>query len=732
MTKPIAIVRSRHARAALLGSAAALLLATPAFAQDAAGDEDDGVIVVTAQKREQDVQDVPISMSVVGGDQLSDMGVKDFAELDRFVPNLYVQASPGNNAFYIRGIGSAPGTLNFEQTVGLFVDGVYGGHARQFQAPFLDVERIEVLRGPQGALVGKNTSAGAISVVSAKPKKDFAAKLEGAYEWRLGGATVFGMVNAPISSVISARLAAQYQDADGFITNTTLGGKEAKTKSVFGRASVLIDPDNGFSLLLKAEGGSSDIDGNPIMRNNTPFKQLTRATNGVAGFVARDYDNTDTFNAAATATAELGDHTLTAITGYSSYDYAKRLDSDFSASSPAPLFGSEFGEDFSQFSQEVRLASPTTGALEYIVGIYGHLNDYDLYQATRTATNLSERIFSQENKAWSAYASATYKLLDALRLTGSIRYTWEKKTANQRVQNVSPTTGAITPVRQLLGNRTEKLWDPSVNIQYDVTSDVMVYASWGKGSKAGGFVGGAPATLQSQFNVEPERSETIEGGFKIAALDRRLRLNVSVYSTKFRNLQVSTYVSGSAPPTFVTQNAGRAKSQGVESDMSFEIIDGVTLSGSLAYLDAKFTDFLGANCLWNNLTCTVATNNIAGTVLPRSPKWSGTAGLDVVLPINDSLDFVGNAGMTFRSFVYLEDSLRPAAGQPAYEKYDLRLGVRSSDRTWELAFVGKNLTNKIVATHAFGTPGVAITAAGGISKYIAQPRTLAVQAKLNF
>lgn len=722
--------KTRNFRSFLLWTAAcAAAIPGTAFAQDAEEGVDDNVIIVTAQKREQDVQDVPISMSVVSGDTLTDLGVKDFTELDRFVPNLYVQTSPGNNAFYIRGIGSPPGTLNFEQTVGLFVDGIYGGHARQFQAPFLDVERIEVLRGPQGALVGKNTSAGAISIVSAKPTRDFQARLEGTYEWRLGGATMFGVVSGPISDIVSARLAAQYQDSDGFVTNSTLGGKEAKTKSLFGRASVLIDPDNGFSLLLKAEGGKNDIDGNALLRNDRPFTDLIRDTGGMPGYVARDFDYTDTLNAAATATAELGEHVLTAITGYSSYDYQKRLDSDFRALNS---FGSGFGEDFSQFSQEVRLASPAESAFEYIVGIYGHINDYDLYQATRTATNLSERIFRQENKAWSAYASLTYKFTEALRLNGSLRYTADHKTADQQVQNVAPTTGVITPVRTLVGDSTEKQWDPSVSLQYDFTPDAMVYVSWGKGSKAGGFVGGAPATLQSQFHVNPERSETWEGGIKIAMFDRRLRWNAALYRTTFKNLQVSSYVSGSAPPQFVTQNAGAAKSQGIETDMRFEIADGISLNGSMAYLDAKFTDFLGANCLWDNPTCVVATNNNAGARLPRSPKWSGTLNLDIILPVSESLEFIANGGVTFRSFAFLEDSLRPAAGQPAYEKYDLRVGVRSSDRGWELALVGKNLTNELTAAHAFGTPGVAVATPGGISKFFNQPRTLAVQAKLSF
>lgn len=717
--------------AALLATTA---IAVPAVAQDAAdhpaAEQDDGnVIIVTAQKRAQDVQDVPISMTVVSGDDLTDLNIKDFTELDRFVPNFYVQSSPGNNAFYIRGIGSAPGTLNFEQTVGLFVDGIYGGHARQFQAPFLDVERIEVLRGPQGALVGKNTSAGAISIISAKPTRTLEAMLDSSYEFEQGGTQVFGVVSGPLSSAVSARVAAQYQDRGGYVENIVRGGQEPRTKSLFGRASVLIDPGSGADLLLKIEGGHTDIAGNAIERNDRPLDALERDAGGFPGFVDGDFDNTNTLNAAATANFYLGDHTLTAITGYSSYDYDKRLDADFRA---ANLFGSHFAENFAQYSQEFRLVSPTTRPLEYVVGLYGHINDYDLYQATRTAPNLSERKFTQENTAWSAYASSTYKLTEALRLLGSLRYTYDHKRARQVVQNVSPVTGAITPVRTLVGERTEHEWDPSVAVQFDATPEVMVYASWGRGSKAGGFVGGAPTTLQSQFEVEPEQSETWELGAKMALLDRRLRWNFAAYRTTFDNLQVSTYVSGSAPPVFVTQNAGSARSQGIETDFAFEAARGINLTGSLAYLDAKYTDFLGANCLYDNPTCTVATNNIAGTVLPRSPKWSGTLGFDAAVPVSAAIDFVASGGMTFRSFVFLEDSLRPEAGQPAYQKYDLRVGVRASDRRWELALVGKNLTDEITAAHAFGTPGIAISAPGGISQYVQEPRTIAVQVKLKY
>jgi len=713
----------------LIASIATVALAAPAIAGQAnsVSGSDENVIVVTAQKREQDVQDVPISMVVVSGQQLTTMGIQDFNQLARFVPNFYVQTTPGNNAFYIRGIGSTPGNLAFEQTVGLFVDGVYGGHARQFQAPFLDVARIEVMRGPQGAIVGKNTSAGAISVVTARPTRELQAAAEASYAFDPGGTRLYGMVSGPVTDVVAVRVAAQYEDNDGYIENLILGGDETKRKTLFGRASVLIDSGGPVDLLLKVEGGRVDLTGTASERILTPADpDLKRSTGGFPGFVDKDFDNTNNFNAAATANIELGEHVLTSITGYSSYDFEKRLDADFG---PTPFFASSFAEKFSQMSQELRLASPTTGAVEYIVGGYFHVNDYDLLQSTLIRfgpfNGRADRVFRQENVVWSGFGSATWHIAESLRLTGSLRYTYDRKRANQTRLN----TGRVLPTwiaTPLSGNRTEREWDPSVALQWNVTPDAMLYASYGQGSKAGGFVGAQATTTPAQFEIEPEKADTFEVGAKLALLDRRLRLNMAVFRTDFENLQVSSF--DATTTSFITSNAGKARSQGFEGDVSFNILEGFFLTGSLAYLDAKFLDFPGAQCPFDNPGCVPANNNAAGRPLPRSPKWSGTLNADVTVPISGSLEFNANGGMTFRSFAYLEESFNPAAGQDAFAMFDFRGAIRSADKRWELALLGKNLTNRITASHAFATP----LAPGIVSKFIQQPRSIAVQANFRF
>lgn len=716
-------------RAGLMATAMAALVPVGAMAQEtvAQPEADSGIIVVTAQKREQDIQDVPISMTVVGGEKLSDLGIQDFNELDRYVPNFYVQSTPGNNAFYIRGIGSAPGNLAFEQTVGLFVDGIYGGHARQFQAPFLDVERIEVLRGPQGALVGKNTSAGAISVVSARPTREFYAMAEGSYEFELGGTRLFGVVSGPLSDAVSVRVAGQFEDGDGYVENTQLGGMEPKRKSLFGRASVLIDPGNGADLLIRVEGGKVDLTGNAVERYTTPADpDLRRATSGFPGFMDKDFDNTNNVNASATANIDIGDHVLTSVTGYSAYDFEKKIDADFG---PTPALASRFAEKFSQMSQEIRLASPTNGRLEYIVGGYVHINDYDLFGSTLIAfgpfNGRSDRAFRQENFAWSGFGSLTFHLNDAVRLLGSLRYTYDRKEATQQRTN----TGVVQPtwiVTPLEGRRIEKEWDPSATIQWDVTRDAMLYASYGQGSKAGGFIGAQSTTTPGQFQIDPEQAETYEIGAKLALFDRRLRFNIAAYRTDFTNLQVSSFDAFSN--AFITSNAGKARSQGVETDFTFQIVDGFSLNGSLAYLDAKYLDFPGAPCPFTNPGCTPANNNAVGEPLPRSPKWSGTLFADAVIPVSGNLEFIANGGATFRSKAFLEESYNPAAAQEGYAKFDLRVGLRRADKRWEIAVIGKNLSNELTAGHAFNTP----LAAGIVSKYIQPPRTIAVQLRVQY
>jgi iron complex outermembrane recepter protein len=686
-------------------------------------------VVVTAQKREQSLQDVPISLSVVGGKMMEDMGVRDFNDLAEFIPNFFVQDTPGNYAIYIRGMGSTAGNLAFEQTVGLFIDGVYAGKSRQFQNPFLDVERVEILRGPQGALVGKNSSAGAVNVVTRLPTKEPEAMVRTGYEFEGETFSLLGTLSGPLGDNVYGRLAASVTDTGrGHTRNEALGGYEKQVEDRILRGSLLWDASANLEIIAKAEVGRSRIDGNNY-ETLMPGEKLDyrRSTRGFPGLGERDINDTDSSNLTLTMNYALNDHTLTSITGFSRYDFDKFIDSDFTA---ANLFGSTFAEDFEQFSQEVRLVSPEGDRFEYAVGAYYHSNDYDLDQSSELSfgpfNGLTARFFQQENEVYSIYAQGTWHLTDTVRISGSGRQTEDdKKARQQRVLE-----GRVLPSwldTPLAGKRSESEFDASLTLQWDITADVMMYGTWAEGSKAGGFVGAQANTTLETFEFEPESADTWELGFKGRFPEMGFMFNAAYFYTEYKNLQVSTWDADTS--SFITANAAAATSEGVEADAVWSLTDILAIKGSLAYLDASYDTFVGADCLWNNPGCDVTTNDIGGTRLPRSSRWNGTLNLVYEQPLASGMRFDVDLGLVYNSDRYLVENLTPLGRQPGYTKVNLRLALAGRGDKWSLAVVGKNLTDETTFTHAFGTP----LAPPGTNTYLVDlPRTLMLQAEYRF
>lgn len=687
-------------------------------------------VVVTAQKREQTLQDVPISLSVVGGNELENFGLRDFSDLSTQIPNFFVQDTPGNYAIYIRGMGSTAGNLAFEQTVGLFVDNVYAGKARQFQNPFLDLERIEVLRGPQGALVGKNTSAGAINVITRKPTQEPEISLGGGYEFEGETFNTTGILSGPLAESLQGRLAASYSQTDeGFTENLGLGDSEKQLEDTVLRGTLLWNATDALEAILKAEVARSRIDGNSY-ETLMPGDSLDykRNTTGFPGLGGRDYNNTDSSNLTLTLNYALDEITLTSISALSEYDFDKFLDSDFS---PVPILGSTFAEDFQQVSQEFRLLSPASDTLEYVVGFYAHSNEYQLDQSSGLQfgpfSGGSARSFDQDNEVYSLYGQATVYLADSLRLNLSGRQTEDRKEADQTRANA----GTVLPTwldTPLSGDRDESHFDPAVNLQWDLDIDTMLYLTWSEGSKAGGFVGAQATTTQDGFEVEPEEAETYELGFKVNLLDNRLVVNGAWFHTEYTNLQVSTWDADSS--SFVTANAASATTEGFEGDFAWLPTERLVINGAIAYLDAKYDSFVGADCLWNNPGCDVATNDIGGTRLPRTSRWSGTLALEYEQPLPGDLRLDSRAEVIYNSEKALVENLSPYGIQDGFTKFNLRLALSPANDRWTVAVVGKNLTDETTFSHAFGTP--LATAPDTYTYLVDPPRTVALQFDYRF
>jgi len=692
-------------------------------------------IIVTAQKREQSLLDVPISVAVVTGETIQDFKVYSFDELDRWVPNFWVNDSPGNNTIYIRGIGTTPGNLAFEQSVTLYVDGVYAGRARQFMSPFLDIERVEVLRGPQGALFGTNTSAGAVSVTTARPTEEFSARASVGYEFEYESYEVTGYISGPMSDRVQGRLAMRYEDVGGFLKNTVTGAEEPESENLVVRGSLAWQPGDNWDILGKIEASNFDTEGSAFQRIRPPDElwDLEKETDGFGGQI--DDDKNDALNATLTINYGWGEHILTSITAFSEYDFTKHIHAD---QGPTDTWYTTFSEDFSQWSQELRLISPAGETIEYIAGLYYHSNDVDpLFAGSQVIfpttvgpfAGVHEVYFYQETDLFSAFGALTWNINDRWRVTGELRYSSEDKKARQDRAIVS---GFLPPTwadQTISDSRSDSSTDPGMKIQWQATDNTMLYASYAQGSKSGGWQGNARDLTADNWQIDGESSENLEAGLKTTFLSGAAWLGLAFYNTEYNDLQVSVWTG----TRFETSNAAKATSKGFELDGAWQMAEAWSLQGGLAYLDAVYDDFPGAPCRFDEPDCDPADNNLAGASLGWAPEWSGNLVLSLDQSVGSNLRLLGNLALLYRDDVWLTpsgDASPLIALQPATTWIDARIGIGSEDGRWTVALVGKNLTDEetIAQSYVFPFP---VNIPGATDMYqilLERPRTYGIEA----
>jgi iron complex outermembrane recepter protein len=435
-------------------------------------------IIVTAQKREETLREVPISVSATTGEAMADAGIVRLDNLKAYVPNLQVTETGIANNMYVRGIGSGQ-NQGFEQSVSIYSDGIYRGRGHQSRMPFLDLERIEVLRGPQPILFGKNAIAGAINMISAKPTAEFEGSARLSYEFETEESIADLVLSGPFSDTFGARLAVRYRETDGYIKNLTLDRSEPQREELSGRLTLAFTPSDNFDATLKVESGQFDVDGRqveifgelpaaPVRRPNgttsvppipgLTYSQILGLAFGQDASVANntldyqrsangDFSYIDMTEAALTMNWRFGDLTLTSVTGYSEYELDELCDCDFTGGS---VIVAGLLETYDQFSQELRLSSGTDQRLSWIAGLF--YQDYDLEApdfvlipsdsiivplvnqlagpgaGNAMANTANPRIFEQSSELFAVFAQVSYELTDALRLTAGGRWSTEDKT----------------------------------------------------------------------------------------------------------------------------------------------------------------------------------------------------------------------------------------------------------------------------------------------------------------
>lgn len=658
---------SRSIYRALVSStslATALVLAGPAYAQDAASPQATSApqsgledIVVTARKREESIQDIPVAVSAFSQAQIDRADLTSVEKIASSTPQLTVgRASNGSGAqISMRGIGSNSTSLGIEQSVAVIVDGAYSGQGRVINEGFFDLARVEVLKGPQALFFGKNATAGVVSLTTADPTSDLEIRMRAAYEFKAEQAILEGIISGPLSDTLGARLAVRgskmwggyyrnVSDTIAYPTTDVVTGittpqfglptpdKQPREKELLARLTLKWEPTNRLTVNVKGtidynrnnnnswnyvafgcQTGFSSVNPGVECRDDKFVSSMNKFPVAVGAETPFGKDDGSLYNyyrawgVTGQVNYELDDISITSVTNYSRNKNNWACSCSYQS---AGVYATE-GTTWRSFSNETRALTSFDGPINLMIGA--------LYQKTKRVFDQNVVFAGVENSAAPAgmryvaysknsetegetispFGQAIWDITERLNFTAGVRYTYETKDSYFIQPYVNPgLTGLFVPNALVAADQTFTNWSPEATIAYKVTPDINVYAAYKTAYKSGGLsnsgiYSGLSSTPEEDFLFDPEKAKGFELGFKSTLFDRQLRFNVTAYRFKFSNLQVDFFNA----PTFayLTINAGAAISKGVETEFEFapNAVEGLTLRGTLNYNSSKYRNFLG-------------------------------------------------------------------------------------------------------------------------------------------
>ena len=760
-------------------------------------------IVVTAQQRAESLQDVPVSVAAVTAKKISDSGIVDLQGLSELVPNFSINETGISTTVTIRGISSGINS-GFEQSVGMYNDGIFYGRDQLARVPMIDMERVEVLRGPQGILFGKNSIAGAVSQISAKPTDEFEGSVTALYEPDHGETDLRMVLSGPLTDNLSGRLAVMTRELDGYVKNTELGVDEQNEDEQVVRATLRWDVNDSVTATLKSSQSTFDVLGrnmevyqsfghlealNSVYNSPTAPWSVDTELNYIADNNGH-FSNNEVNNSTLTVDWDLEGLTLTSVTGYVDYEFTESCDCDFTG---APVFDAGRQEEYQQLSQEFRVTSDLGSNFDYIAGLFFQNTDLtyaDQIQlpdptVVNTALGLlgagalqpfapgssTDRTFNQEGEVIALFAQGTWSVSEALRLTVGGRYTEEKKDANRQQRHkanatfggqympavtADPVSGAynvlygifaIEAYDQINGKLDDSSFSPVVTMEWDANPDTMVYATWTKGYKSGGFdarSNGHPdasvnnglksgAAITGSWEFANEEATSVELGSKMSLADGAAELSVAWYMTDYNDLQVSQF---DGTLGFNVTNAGEAKVKGIEADGRWALTDNITLTGSVAYLDFNYEKFPNSQCYFQQEdTDGDKLCDAGGKRKEFTPELQANLGAAWASEMSNGLELNASLDVSFMDEYLYAANLDPRSKQDAYSMVNARIALAGSEGAWELALLGRNLTDETVINFGGNTPlGGTLTGGAGNSYYafVNRPRNIALQVNYSF
>ena len=764
-------------------TAASATVAEAADAGASGGQVDE--LVVTARRRTEDAQTVPIALTVVGGSRLEATGTYNIAQITQLAPSItFTSFNPRNTNVNIRGLGNNLGLASdgLEPGVGLYIDQVYFARPAAATFDLTDIERIEILRGPQGTLFGKNTTAGALNVTTRAPSFTPEGSVEvtaGNYGFWQGKASVSGPI---IGDKLAGRVSISGTRRDGLTDNVLTGEKVNNQDNVAVRGQLLYQPTQNFTLRLSGDYSRQQLHCcllsyagyGPSQKpaaaqfpalaaglNYTPaslnaFDRLTDSN-------ANAHANQSIGGVSAVAEWDLGPATLTSVTAWRSWSWDPANDADFTRLSI--LNRSENADEQRQFSQELRIASNGTNTVDWLAGLYYFRQTIDAEGVTEYGANSTYWLLSpllpaaltdgyrndfvatSSTKSYAVFGQITWHATDKLAITPGLRYTYEEKTgdyASTVSGGLATTNPTLLAYKRALSSAQAYSTDiddgklsGQINVAYQATPDLLIYGNYAKGYKSGGLnLAGVPndstgAPDLTRAVVAPEETDAFELGLKSRWFDNRVTANLAVFRTDTSNYQANVVDTVGGSLKQYISNIAKVRSQGVELDLSLARTAGFTGYGSVSYTDASYVSYANGPCPLELIGAATTVCDLSGRPLPGVSRWSVSLGGEYAHAITlGSVEAEGYVGVdySYRSgfFSAATDSIYSRID--AYSLANLRVGARFKGGDLDLSLWAKNLFDEEYYQYISAQAGNS----GALYASTGDPRTYGVTLRAKF
>ena len=668
-------------------------------------------IIVTAQKREQNLQDIGLTLTAFSGERLRQLGFVKSEELAFQTPNLGIRNDLGNSfpIISIRGVSLVDTKANNVSSAAIHIDEVYLGSPPLLGLQLFDFERVEILKGPQGTLFGKNTTAGSINFVSRKPTNEFEGFITGQYG-RFEEGRVEGAISGPVNDQLKLRLSGVYETSDGYTTNRLTDNDLGGDNRFALRFLADWTPADNINILLNVHGGQDNSEVGAFQHRglidlttgglcSAAASSNPTATAGCAdflGYVDTDRDpfegdfniegkfDNDALGVGATITWDFG---AVEVTSISAFDYFTRNHAEENDASPNRFVDQNYDEEFNNFSQEIRLTSNVDSAFSWILGFYYATEDFDLFRDADLSDLLGPGgVLSFEGEedrtALAAFAHTEWQFAEQFRLTAGLRYSDEEKEYEYINNNNHPFPFFSEISFSNVSGR--------VGLDYILNDDVLFYLSVSKGFKSGGWPSGVTQRPTNLIPYDEEEVIAYELGLKSTWLNHRLRLNLAGFYYDYSDLQVFAFIpQAGAPPLQVFTNASNAEILGFEGELQWVLVAGLEIQLGLGLLDTEFKDFNSADG-----------TDLSGKPLANAPEVNFNGLVRYEHPISqDGIIYVQSDFVYESNFSFAIEE-QPFVKQGGYWLANARAGIKLAGGKWDIAVWGKNIFDEEYLTSA--------------------------------